>query len=141
MGRALGPSIATEQATLPRMSVVRAVRGATTVATDTEAEIRAACCELFGAIIEENQIRNEDLISVLVTVTADLHSMFPARAIREECGLDDVPLLGALEAEIDNGLQRAIRVLVHVNTDRSRSEIRHVFQQGAAALRPDIATS
>lgn len=77
---------------------------------------------------------------MMVTVTPDLTCMFPATAIREECGLVDVPLIGAVEATVDGGLKQAIRVLVHVNTDIPRSEIVHVFQGEAARLRPDLGS-
>jgi chorismate mutase len=49
-----------------------------------------------------------------------------------------VPLLGAQELEIEGTLPRCVRVLVHVETDRPRSELRHVFLEGAAGLRPDL---
>lgn len=120
---------------------MRAIRGATTIAEDTEAAIRGACCQLFGTIVQNNGLDNDDLISVIVTTTEDISSMFPAKAIREECDLGDVPLLGAVEARIDGGLPLAIRVLVHVNTTIPRSDINHVFLGGAAQLRPDIGTS
>lgn len=127
--------------TLAEMTtVVRAVRGATTVDVDDPAHIRAACSALFRAMLADNDLHHDDLISVVVTTTADLTSIFPAKALREECGLDDVPLLGALEAPIDGGLPKAIRLLVHVNTTKTRAEIRHIFHNNAASLRPDIAT-
>jgi len=122
-------------------TVVRAIRGATTVESDDEDSIRKACGELFPAMLESNGLDDEALISVIVTTTTDLTSMFPARAIREECGLHDVPLMGATEAPIEGGLPMAIRIMAHVNTTMSRSEITHVFKGRAAALRPDISTS
>jgi len=122
-------------------TVVRAIRGATTVESDDEESIRKACGELFSEMLARNGLDDEALISVIVTTTADLTSMFPARAIREECGLHDVPLMGATEAQIEGGTPMAIRVLAHVNTTMTRAEISHVFQGRAAALRPDIAPS
>lgn len=123
-------------------TVVRAIRGATTVEEDSEDAIRIACRELFAAMLEQNGIKsgNDDsLISVIVTTTDDLHSMFPAKAIREECGLADVPLLGAIEATVEGAPTQAIRVMAHVNTDKPRSAINHVFQGRAPQLRPDIS--
>lgn len=96
---------------------------------------------LFTEMLASNGLDGEALISVFVTTTVDLTSMFPARAIREECGLHDVPLMGATEAAIVGGTEKAIRILVHVNTTLSRSEITHVFHGRAAALRPDISPS
>jgi chorismate mutase len=47
-------------------------------------------------------------------------------------------LLGAQELDIAGTLPRCIRVLVHIETDRPRSDLRHVFLEGAAVLRPDL---
>jgi chorismate mutase len=35
-------------------------------------------------------------------------------------------------------MPRVIRLLAHVETDRGRGEIRHVYLHGAAALRTDL---
>jgi chorismate mutase len=35
-------------------------------------------------------------------------------------------------------MKRVIRLLAHVQTDRPRAEIHHVYLHGAAALRPDL---
>lgn len=117
---------------------VRALRGATTVEADEPAQIRAAARELFPAILAENSVSFDDLISVFVTTTPDIVSMFPATAFREECGLDDVPLMGAVEADVAGGTPLAIRVMVHCISDVARSDVRHIFQGRAAAMRPDL---
>lgn len=121
------------------MSAVRAIRGATSVDHDRPEEIRAAVCELWTKIIERNNVDQEDLISVIVAVTDDLHSMFAGQALREECGLSDVPLLGTVDATVVDGTQKTIRLMVHLNTSLSRAEIRHVYLRAAASLRPDLA--
>jgi len=117
---------------------VRALRGATTVEADDPAQIRAAARDLLPAMLAENGVTIDDLISVFVTTTPDLVSMFPATAFREECGLDDVPLMGAVEADVAGGTPLAIRVMVHCTTDLGRAEVRHIFQGRAAAMRPDL---
>ena len=50
-----------------------------------------------------------------------------------------MPLLGAQELDIAGTLPRCVRVLVHIETDRPRSEMHHVFLEGAVVLRPDLA--
>ena len=54
-------------------------------------------------------------------------------------GLHDVPLLGLQEMEVAGMLGHCIRVMMHLEWDRPRSELRHVFLHGAAVLRPDLA--
>lgn len=117
---------------------LQALRGATTVDQDTPEQITARVADLLAALYDRNGLDNDQVVSVLVTGTADLRSFHPATAVRA-FGLADVPILGAQEMDIDDGLSRCVRVLLHVETDRARHELRHVFLEGARALRPDLA--
>lgn len=117
----------------------RAIRGATTVDSDTPARIRHATRELLETIVARNGITSADVISAIFTVTHDLTSEFPAHAARE-LGWLDVPLLCTLEIPVPGSLPRCIRVLLHVETSAPRSQIRHVYLHDARTLRPDLAT-
>ena len=118
---------------------VRALRGATTVDDDDPARINERVKALMAALFERNDLTNDDVISIVVTGTADIHSLHPATAVRA-FGLPDVAILGAQEMEVDGTLARCIRVLLHVETDRPKHELEHVFLEGAVVLRPDLAT-
>ncbi|RKN84572.1 chorismate mutase [Paenibacillus ginsengarvi] len=118
---------------------VRGVRGAITVERNEEAEILYATAELLGQIVAENAIKPEDIASVLVTVTQDLNAAFPAKVIREMQGWELVPLMCALEIPVPGGLEKCIRLMVTVNTDKSQKEIRHVYLNNAIKLRPDLS--
>jgi chorismate mutase len=115
----------------------RAIRGATTVDSDTPEQIRRATRELLETIVDRNGIASADVISAIFTVTHDLTSEFPAHAARE-LGWLDVPLLCTLEIPVPGSLTRCIRVLLHVESDVPRSGIRHVYLHGARTLRPDL---
>jgi chorismate mutase len=117
---------------------VRAIRGATTVARDDATLIRSATRELIERIIERNDLEASDVISVIFTVTADLTSEFPAHAARA-LGWVDVPLLCTMEIPVPGALPHCIRVLLHVESERDREDIGHVYLHGARALRPDLA--
>ncbi len=117
---------------------VRAVRGAIQVGRDDPVAIADGTAELLAEVIGRNDVGAEDIISVVFTVTPDLTSGFPAAAARA-LGLTDVPLLCATEIGVPGALARVVRLLAHVETDRPRSAIRHVYLGGAAALRPDLA--
>ncbi len=117
---------------------VRAIRGATQLDQDERDHLLASVTELIEAVIEQNELERTDLISMILTATPDLRSEFPAVAARE-LGIGDVPLLCAQELDIDGALPRVIRVMLHVETDRSRADMRHVYLRGAAALRRDLA--
>jgi len=118
---------------------VRGIRGATTVEHNSEEEILAATAELLAKIVESNGVDPEAICSVFITVTPDLDATFPAKAIRSMPGWELVPLMCALEIPVVNGLKRCIRLMVQINTEKSQKEIRHVYLNGAQALRPDLA--
>jgi chorismate mutase len=121
--------------------MVRGIRGATTVKQDNKEEILQATAELLLQIVEDNQVVPEDICSVFVTTTADLTAVFPAVAIRSMPGWELVPLMCSLEIPIQPSLAKCIRLMVHVNTEKSQREIKHVYLNEAQILRPDIIRS
>jgi chorismate mutase len=118
---------------------VRGVRGATTVERDEAEAILAATEELVRELVAANELEPAEVASALFTVTADLHAEFPAAAARR-MGWTAVPLLNFTEIDVPGRLQRCIRVLLHVNTERTQSEMVHVYLREAVALRPDLVS-
>jgi chorismate mutase len=118
---------------------MRAIRGATTVDSDTPEHIRRATRELLETIVARNEFVSGDVISAIFTVTHDLRSEFPAHAARE-LGWLDVPLLCTMEIPVPGSLPRCIRVLLHIESARARAEIRHVYLHDARTLRPDLVS-
>ena len=116
---------------------VRALRGATQVDRDDRAEIHAAVAELVTAVLTRNELEPADLISIVFTATPDLTADFPAYAARL-VGITDVPLLCATEIDVPGAMPRVVRLLAHVETDRPREALRHVYLRGASALRTDL---
>lgn len=116
---------------------VRALRGATTVDNDDVDEVKKRAGELLEGLLQRNDLRSEDLISIFFTATSDISSVAPAAGIRA-LGYTDVPLLCVGEMPTVGGLARCIRLMAHVETDRPRSMIRHLFLRGAVVLRPDL---
>lgn len=123
--------------TIERGPLLRALRGATTVASDDAGAIVAATGELLESMFERNEVDRDDLVSVIFTVTADLRSEFPAAAARR-LGIQDVPLLCATEIPVESAVPRCIRVLMHLYTTRPRAELRHVYLGEARQLRTDL---
>ncbi len=116
---------------------VRAVRGATQVDRDDRDEVLDATTELLEAVLAKNDLQADDLISVIFTATPDICSEFPAYAARQ-MGITDVPLLCASEIDVPGAMPRVLRLLAHVETERSRADVRHVYLRGAAGLRTDL---
>ncbi|WP_433468738.1 chorismate mutase [Spirillospora sp. CA-142024] len=117
---------------------VRAVRGATQIDADDRDQILEATTELVSAVMARNELSTDDVISVIFTVTPDLTAEFPALAARK-LGFHDVPLLCATEIGVPGSLPRVVRLMAHIETDRPRSAVQHVYLRGATALRLDIA--
>lgn len=116
---------------------VRGIRGATTIKEDNATEILEATQELLEKIRQENNLEIEDIASILFTVTKDVTAVFPAVAARS-LGWNKVPLLCFQEIEVPESLPRCIRVLVHVNTNKTQDEIKHVYLKEARQLRRDL---
>jgi len=117
---------------------VRALRGATTLDLDDADHLRERVHALLDELFARNDLTNDDVISILITATPDIHSEYPATVARS-WGLPDVPLIGAQEMDKPGGLPRCVRLLAHVQTERSKAEMRHVYLEGAKVLRNDLA--
>jgi len=118
---------------------VRGIRGAITVERNTREEIIAATKELLLSLIRENEIEIEDIASIFFTLTPDLDAEFPALAARE-LGWQYVPLLCAQEIDVPGAMGKVLRVLMHVNTEKSQEELKHLYLKGAATLRLDLSS-
>jgi chorismate mutase len=116
---------------------VRAIRGATQLDMDEREHLLDRTSEMVRAVLERNGLTQGQLISIVFTATPDLTSEFPAYAARR-LGITDVPLLCARELDVKDAMPRVVRLLAHVETDLSRSDLRHVYLHGARALRTDL---
>ena len=114
----------------------RGIRGATTVERNEREEILAATTELLELLIARNDLRVEDVASAIFTMTGDLDAEFPAISARV-MGWTEVALMCMREIPVPGSLPGCIRILLHVNTERSAREIHHVYIHRAVNLRPE----
>ena len=63
-------------------------------------------------------------------LAADLGAGTVVPELRDAKGIADIAVLA---------MPRVVRLMAHVETDRTRAQIQHVYLRGAAALRLDIA--
>ncbi len=117
---------------------IRAIRGATTVPADERSVLHERTIELVEAMLRDNGITTDALISVLFTCTPDITADFPAAAARG-LGLGDVPLMCSVEMDVDGALERVIRVMAHAELDVPRADVNHVYLHDAVSLRRDLA--
>ena len=115
----------------------RGIRGAITITENSEQPIIDGTIRLLTDIIKTNQIESDDIVSIFFSVTEDLNATFPARAART-LGLTDTPLLCFHEIRVPDGLEKCIRILMHVNSNKSKAAIKHIYLEKAESLRPDI---
>ena len=113
-----------------------ALRGATSVAANTQTAILDATELLMRELIERNALEPDRIVSCIFTVTAELDAAFPAVAARR-VGLDRVPLLCAREIDVPGSLPQVIRVLMHCYGPSDHAA-RHVYLGEARALRADL---
>ena len=116
---------------------LRALRGATTIEVDDVEHLTTRMVELFEELFDRNGIDHDDVVSILFTATDDIRCTFPATAARTY-GLGDVPLICARELDVEGGTPLCVRVMLHLETDRARDELHHVYQHGASNLRDDL---
>lgn len=117
--------------------MVRSVRGAITVDENTREDILQATGELLDDIITKNDLKTEDMVNIIFTLTPDLNAVFPAVAARE-AGIVNVPLMCMNEIPVPGALSKCVRILLTVNSDKSLDEIVHVYKREAVRLRPDL---
>jgi chorismate mutase len=115
---------------------VRGIRGATTVAENSEEAILAGTRELLYTMIRANGIDVEDVASAHFTTTVDLDATYPALAARQ-LGWYDAALLCGHEMVVPGSLEKCVRILIHWNTTKRAEEIVHVYLHEARGLRPD----
>lgn len=118
--------------------MIRGVRGAITVSQNDAEEITQAAQRLLNEMIIANNIIPDTVASVFISATDDVDAAFPAKAMRNFEGWKYVPVMCMKELAVPDSLKMCIRVMMHVNTDLSQEEIRHIYLEGAKVLRPDL---
>jgi chorismate mutase len=116
---------------------LRALRGATTLDADTREQVIERTATLLEAMMSRNGVAKADLVSIVFTATGDVRSEFPAAAARQ-IGISDVPLLCARELDVVDAVERCIRILMHLYTEKEPGQLRHVYLEGAVPLRTDL---
>ncbi len=114
-----------------------AIRGATVADDNTINAISDATCELFSKIISENNLDTDNIISAIFTMTNDLDVVYPAKCVRENLGYTDIPFLCYQELNIQGSLRKCIRILMLINSELNKKDIKHIYLKEAKSLRAD----
>ena len=106
------------------MLKLRGIRGAIALKENSGECILDATKELLSKMLEENQVDIDDIASIFFTATDDLNAEFPAYAARE--------------MHVPSGMESLIRILIHVNTEKTQEQIKHQYLGETTHLRPDL---
>lgn len=117
--------------------MMKAIRGAHTAAANTAEMIRSCTLELLQAILAENDLRAEEIVSVTFSATRDLDAAYPAKFARELPGWDQVPLFCVQEMHVEGSLPSCVRVMLLTERDHAAA-VQHVYLGEAERLRPDL---
>lgn len=113
------------------------VRGAITVEENNRKEILEKTRELLEAILKENQLRQEEIVSVQFTMTRDLDAVYPAVAARN-MGMTEAALMCMQELYVVGSLEKCIRCAVWCENGKKQKDAVPVYLGGAKVLRPDL---
>ena len=119
---------------------MQAIRGATTVSSNTVEAMREAVTELLDELEKRNQLHPADILSVTFSVTRDLDAIFPAAIARSRPHWDNVAMLDVQQMYVEGSLECCIRFLLHANLPTD-APIYHTYLRRAANLRPDWSLS
>ena len=118
--------------------MIRGVRGAITIEQDEAQQVWDSTAELVVEMAKANDIAPEDIASITISTTPDIHSAFPAKSVRTMDGWQYVPIMCMHEMDVPGALPLCIRVLMHVNTTVAQQDVNHVYLKEAIKLRPDL---
>lgn len=114
-----------------------AIRGATTISTNSPEEILSNTRVLLEQIINANDLATGLISAIFFSSTKDITAAYPAKAARE-LGLIHAALMCLQEMQVDGSLQKCIRVCIFYDKSLDQSSVKHIYLNNAVALRPDL---
>ena len=117
---------------------ITAIRGAITVDENTNEAIKEATVELFKAVVDANNLKADDIVFINFSATKDINKVYPAKFIRTELGITNIPMMCYQEMDVEGSLSMCLRLLIVINTINNDFQVHHVYLKDAKVLRPDI---
>lgn len=116
---------------------LRGIRGAIDVERNERDSILVAAQRLLMKILSENQLKPEDIVSIIFTTTRDLNAEFPAVVLRD-MGWKHIPALCTHEMAVPKSMKGVIRILVHAYMNADQENTKHQYLGKTIHLRPDL---
>ncbi len=114
---------------------MRILRGAITVDENSEESIRNGIITLFEEIVKVNNLRKDEILGIIFSMTKDLTKIFPSKVIREKFNLNETPFLDLEHKDIEGALEKCIRVMIFVDGEKT---LKPVYLGRAKSLREDL---
>ncbi len=95
--------------------ITKGIRGAITVSSNTDYEIKNATLELLSEMVKANNIEQNMISHVIFTLTDDLNAAFPAKFARLDFGWKNVAMMCFHELDVPASLPMCLRVLIVLN--------------------------
>ncbi|MDR0450159.1 MAG: chorismate mutase [Treponema sp.] len=115
-----------------RLYALRGAAGCLNEAGDIGAQVTALYDELLAA----NGLAEEEIVSLVFSVTPDLDALNPAAALRKSGRGGELALFCTQEPVFNGSLKGIVRALIHAYLGKGAVP-RHVYRNGAEILRPD----
>jgi chorismate mutase len=113
------------------------LRGAVFCANDPR-DIETRVAQLYDALVGDNGLEEDDIVSLIFSVTPDLTAVNPAAALRKGGRGQGLALFSVQESMAEGGRSGVIRVLLHCYAPLD-AVLKHAYLNGAEVLRPDRA--
>ncbi len=113
------------------------IRGAITVDNNEKKAILTAVKQLIETIIKQNDLKQEEIISFIFSTTDDLDQVYPGQAVRD-MGFTKTSIMCLQEMKVKDSLNKCIRVMLSINNEKEKSDIKHIYLKKAANLREDL---
>ncbi len=105
---------------------------------NTAEDITRRVVQLYDESLARNALSEENIVSLVFSVTKDLTALNPAAALRAGGRAAELSLFSVAEPDVSGGLTCVIRILMHCYLPQGAS-LRHTYLNGAEVLRPDRA--
>jgi len=117
------------------MKRLYAIRGAVQC-LNTVLDIESQITMMYDEILSLNNLDEEDIVSVIFSITADLDAANPCSALRKNGRAQDMALFSVQEPKTKDALPQTVRVIIHCYLEQE-TKVRHIYRNGAEVLRPD----
>ncbi len=114
-----------------------AIRGANSVLANTKEAILEATENMLKEVISQNNLKDEEMVSIFFSATKDIDAVYPAVAARK-LGITNASLLCLQEMPVEGSLKMCVRLLMHVESELKQKDVQHVYLGESISLRPDL---